>query len=252
MKATLTGTAGEDREGGVATDSAGNVYEALSAEGPVDGQPNAGAKDVVLIKYGPTGTKLWTKGFGTAGVDRAYGLQLDPQGHPVIVGYTKGNFDGAHTGNTSDDIFVTKYDPSGPRGAQERRPTVAATAPRRRVGGRLDLRHGLHEGRSRRPANLGDKDVTTSPPQAAHRVNRAVRNAGRGQRAWRSPSAAAPSVGGMARHDQAPLRARRQAASTASRPFHHGRRGLDKQIGTKPTSRSGASPPTVRQCHGRV
>jgi enterochelin esterase-like enzyme len=115
MKATLTGTAGEDREGGVATDSAGNVYEALAAEGPVDGQVNAGAKDVVLIKYGPTGTKLWTREFGTPGVDRAYGLQLDPQGHPVIVGYTKGNFDGAHAGNISDDVFVTKYDPAGNR-----------------------------------------------------------------------------------------------------------------------------------------
>ena len=50
MKAKLVGTAGEDREGGVAADAAGNVYEALSAEGTVDGQPNAGAKDVVLIK----------------------------------------------------------------------------------------------------------------------------------------------------------------------------------------------------------
>ncbi len=44
MKATLTGTPGEDREGGVATDAAGNVYEALSAEGPVDGQANAGRR----------------------------------------------------------------------------------------------------------------------------------------------------------------------------------------------------------------
>ncbi|MGZ4388947.1 MAG: alpha/beta hydrolase, partial [Gaiellaceae bacterium] len=70
MKATLTGTAGADREGGVAVDSAGNVYEALAAEGSVDGQPYAGAKDVVLVKYGPTGVKLWTREFGTAGTDR--------------------------------------------------------------------------------------------------------------------------------------------------------------------------------------
>ena len=80
MKATLTGTPGEDREGGVAIDAAGNVYEALAAEGPVDGQANAGAKDVVLIKYGPTGTKLWTKEFGTAGVDRAVRPAARPAG----------------------------------------------------------------------------------------------------------------------------------------------------------------------------
>ena len=115
MKATLTGTPGEDREGGVAVDSSGNVYEALAAEGPVDGQPNAGGKDVVLIKYAPTGAKLWTREFGTSGVDRAYGLALDPQGHPVLTGYTKGNLDGNHAGNTSDDVFVAKFDPSGTR-----------------------------------------------------------------------------------------------------------------------------------------
>jgi pimeloyl-ACP methyl ester carboxylesterase len=115
MKGTLVGTPGEDREGGVAVDSAGNVYEAFAAEGSVDGQPYAGAKDVVLIKYGPTGTKLWTRQFGTPGTDRAYGLQLDPQGHPVIVGYTKGNLDGSHVGNATDDVFVAKYDPSGTR-----------------------------------------------------------------------------------------------------------------------------------------
>jgi enterochelin esterase-like enzyme len=115
MKASLIGTAGEDREGGVAVDSAGNVYEALAAEGSVDGQSYAGAKDVVLVKYGPTGTKLWTREFGTGGTDRAYGLQLDPQGHPVVVGYTKGDLDGGHAGNTSDDLFAAKYDPNGTR-----------------------------------------------------------------------------------------------------------------------------------------
>ena len=113
MKATLTGGPNEDREGGVAVDADGNVYEALAATGTIDGQASAGLQDVFLIKYGPTGTKLWTKVFGTAGTDRAYGLQLDPAGHPVIVGYTKGNLDGAHAGNTSDDVFVMKVAPNG-------------------------------------------------------------------------------------------------------------------------------------------
>src|SRR4029078_6031728 len=108
MKAKLVGTPGEDREGGVATDAAGNVYEALSAEGPVDGQSNAGAKDIVLIKYGPTGNRLWTKEYGTTGVDRPYGLQLDPQGHPVLVGYTKGDLDGNHAGNESRALVTRK------------------------------------------------------------------------------------------------------------------------------------------------
>ena len=42
MKATLTGTAQEERAGGVATDAAGNVYQALAAGGSVNGQPLRG------------------------------------------------------------------------------------------------------------------------------------------------------------------------------------------------------------------
>jgi enterochelin esterase-like enzyme len=160
MKATLTGTAGEDREGGVATDASGNVYEALSAEGSVDGQPNAGAKDVVLIKYGPTGTKLWTREVGTPGVDRAYGLQLDPQGHPVVVGYTKGNFDGNHAGNTSDDVFVTKYDPSGNR---EWATQVGTAAADRGYGLAIDSTGSIYVGGYTKGdlggTNTGDKDI---------------------------------------------------------------------------------------------
>jgi enterochelin esterase-like enzyme len=160
MKATLTGTAGEDREGGVAVDSAGNVYEALAAEGPVDDEANAGLKDVVLIKYGPTGTKLWTKEFGTSGVDRAYGLQLDPQGHPVVVGYTKGNLDGNHAGNTSDDVFVAKYHPEG---AREWVAQVGTSAADRGYGVAIDTAGSIYVAGytkgSLAGTNAGDKDV---------------------------------------------------------------------------------------------
>jgi enterochelin esterase-like enzyme len=160
MKATLTGTAAEDREGGVAVDASGNVYEALSAGGPVDGQSNAGGKDVVLIKYDPAGSKLWSKEFGTSGTDRAYGLQLDPQGHPVIVGYTTGNFDGAHAGNTSDDLFVTKYDPSGNR---EWATQIGTTAADRGYGLAVDAAGSIYAGGYTKGAlggaNVGDKDV---------------------------------------------------------------------------------------------
>ena len=55
MKATLIGTAQEERAGGVATDAAGNVYQALAAGGSVAGQPYAGDKDLVLVKDSPDG-----------------------------------------------------------------------------------------------------------------------------------------------------------------------------------------------------
>ena len=87
MKAALSGTAGEDRAGGIAVDQAGNRYEAIAAEGPIDGQPYAGGKDIALTKYGPDGAKLWSREFGTSGTERAYGVALDPQGRPVVTGY---------------------------------------------------------------------------------------------------------------------------------------------------------------------
>jgi enterochelin esterase-like enzyme len=115
MKATLTGTAQEERAGGVATDAAGNVYQALAAGGSVAGQPYAGDKDLVLIKDSPSGTRLWTRQLGTARLERAYGVVVDPAGDVVVTGYTNGDLDGGHAANTTDDAFVVKFDPDGNR-----------------------------------------------------------------------------------------------------------------------------------------
>lgn len=115
MKATLIGTAQEERAGGVATDTAGNVYQAIAAGGSVAGQAYAGDKDIVLVKDSPTGARLWTRELGTAGLERAYGVAIDPTGDVVVTGYTKGDFDGSHAGNTTDDVFVVKFDSDGNR-----------------------------------------------------------------------------------------------------------------------------------------
>ena len=113
MKATVTGTAGEDRAGGIATDASGNVYQAAAVEGSLDGSPYAGGKDVALTKYAPDGTREWTRSIGTSGTERAYGVAIDSQGRVVVTGYTTGNLDGAHAGNTTDDAFAVQYDAAG-------------------------------------------------------------------------------------------------------------------------------------------
>ncbi len=115
MKATLTGTAQEERAGGVAVDGTGNVYQAIAAGGSVGGQPYAGDKDLVLVKDSPTGTRLWTRELGTPRLERAYGVAIDPAGDVVVTGYTNGDLDGGHAANTTDDVFVVKYDPDGNR-----------------------------------------------------------------------------------------------------------------------------------------
>ena len=116
MKAKLTGTAQEERAGGVATDAAGNVYQALAAGGSVSGQPFAGDKDLVLDQASPNGTTLWTRELGTAGLERAYGVAIDPAGrrrrHRV---HERAISTAAHAANTTDDVFVVKYDPDGNR-----------------------------------------------------------------------------------------------------------------------------------------
>ncbi|MBA2298149.1 MAG: SBBP repeat-containing protein [Actinobacteria bacterium] len=115
LKATLIGTAQEERAGGVAVDSTGNVYQAVAAGGSVAGQPYVGDKDLVLVKDSPSGTRLWTRELGTARLERAYGVAIDPAGDIVVTGYTNGDLDGSHPGNTTDDVFVVKFDPAGNR-----------------------------------------------------------------------------------------------------------------------------------------
>ncbi|MFG1817230.1 alpha/beta hydrolase-fold protein [Kribbella sp. NPDC049174] len=113
MKAIVTGTAGEDRAGGIATDASGNVYQAAAVEGSLGGAPYAGGKDVALTKYAPDGTREWTRSIGTSGTERAYGVAVDSQERVVVTGYTTGNLDGAHAGNTTDDAFAVQYDAAG-------------------------------------------------------------------------------------------------------------------------------------------
>lgn len=152
MQAALSGTPGEDRAGGVAVDGAGNSYEAIAAEGAVEGQPYAGGKDVALTKYGPDGARLWTREFGTPGTERAYGVVLDAQERPTVVGYS--------TGGGSDDVFVAQYDVQGNQrwltklgtAAADRGYAVAAGADGSiYVGGYTKGELG--------GANAGDKDV---------------------------------------------------------------------------------------------
>ena len=261
MKASLVGTAGEEREGGVAVDAAGNVYEALAAEGSVDGQPYAAAKDVVLIKYDPAGTKLWTREFGTAGVDRAYGLALDPSGHPVVAGYTKGDLDGAHAGNTSDDMFVAKYDPSGTR--EWVRQVGLSTVADRAYGVAVDGDGSVYAAGYTKGAlagtYVGDKDVVL------------VKLDGSGAPVWMRQFGAVGEDKAMAvvgegrrrlgrRHDRRhrrhrPYPGRRRAASTPSSPAttRAGRRSGRGSSARPPRTRRGASrqtPPGTRPSPG--
>ena len=106
------GTAGMDIARDVAVDGSGNAYVTGWTEGSLDGNINAGVEDLFLVKYDPSGTKLWTKQLGTSNIDQAYGVAVDGSGNAYVTGDTSGGLDG-NTSAGGADLFLVKYDPSG-------------------------------------------------------------------------------------------------------------------------------------------
>jgi len=101
-----------DYANGVATDSSGNVYVTGGTKGGLDGNTSAGDTDLFVIKYNSSGTKQWTKQFGTDRIDEAIGVATDSSGNVYVVGGTKGNLNGiSNSGRT--DAFVIKFNSSG-------------------------------------------------------------------------------------------------------------------------------------------
>jgi hypothetical protein len=102
----------------VATDTAGNVYLAGATTGNLAGTGNAGEADAFLVKYNSVGVVQYTRQFGTAFLDSAFGVAVAPDGAVYLTGATFGDLDGhANTdpSHTSPDGFVAKFDRNGVR-----------------------------------------------------------------------------------------------------------------------------------------
>ena len=106
------GTSSSDAANGVATDSSGNVYVAGYTGGGLDGNSNAGASDLFVVKYNSSGNKLWTKQLGTRSFENSLGITTDTSGNVYVAGYTLEALDGNSFAG-SDDLFVVKYNSSG-------------------------------------------------------------------------------------------------------------------------------------------
>ncbi|MDD5272447.1 MAG: SBBP repeat-containing protein, partial [Methylovulum sp.] len=94
----------------LAADSAGNVYLTGITRGNLVGE-NQGSDDVFLRKYGPDGTALWTRQFGTASSDYGNDLTVDSAGNIYVAGSSMGSLNSTNRG--SYDAFVRKYTTSG-------------------------------------------------------------------------------------------------------------------------------------------
>ncbi len=106
------GTDSNDLARGVATDSSGNIYATGLTYGSLDGNTNAGTKDIFLVKYNTSGVKQWTRQMGTASEDTGFNVTTDSSGNIYITGDTKGGLDG-NINAGAKDVFLIKYNSSG-------------------------------------------------------------------------------------------------------------------------------------------
>jgi uncharacterized protein (DUF2147 family) len=96
----------------VAVDGSDNIYVTGSAGGNIDGQTALGGDDVFLTKFNSSGTKQWTKLFGTSDLDRAYGITIDNSSNIYLTGVTLGSLGGG-TNLGQGDVFLMQCDSAG-------------------------------------------------------------------------------------------------------------------------------------------
>ena len=104
------GTPADDTAWASATDG-GSLYVFGATGGTLPGQASAGATDLFLRRYTATGSEVWTRQFGTSGIEWSYGLAVHSSG-VYVAGWTYGALPG-QTNAGQQDVFLRKYDGSG-------------------------------------------------------------------------------------------------------------------------------------------
>jgi hypothetical protein len=114
------GGAGYDQGSSVALDATGNVYVTGNFEGAVDfgtgSLQSAGARDVFVASFTPSGTPRWSKRFGGTGDDYASSVAVDGSGNVYVTGRFEGAVDfgtGSLQSAGAGDVFVASFTPSG-------------------------------------------------------------------------------------------------------------------------------------------
>ncbi|MGH2829382.1 MAG: SBBP repeat-containing protein, partial [Actinomycetota bacterium] len=102
------GTASSDYASGVAADGSGNVYVAGTTGDTLPGQTSSGDYDVYLRRYDASGNGVWTRQFGSASYDAAFGVAVDGLGNVSVAGLTLGALPG-QTSSGDADAFALKW-----------------------------------------------------------------------------------------------------------------------------------------------
>jgi len=127
--ANRIGGTGADGAAFNAFDSEGNIVVAGYFNGTVDFDPGERVETLTAIvssemfiaKFAPTGNYVWAKRIGGTGADRGLNIAVDSSGNIYSTGKFTGTVDfnpGGQAGvltsdSNSDDVFISKYTPSG-------------------------------------------------------------------------------------------------------------------------------------------
>jgi uncharacterized delta-60 repeat protein len=104
------GTNNYDGGEGIMIDSNNNIYVTGCTKGDINGT-NLEYCDIILSKYTPDGTIIWTKQWGTDQIDFGKDIAIDSNNNIYVTGRTDGSMDGTNLGN--HDPFLTKYTNDG-------------------------------------------------------------------------------------------------------------------------------------------
>lgn len=104
----------------IATDDAGNVFVTGRFSGPLAVGSTTLTSindqyDTYVIKLAPSGAPLWAVSLGGSGEELSYGIAVDAQSQPTIVGYTTSTSLGGKSldGQGGRDIFVARFSSAG-------------------------------------------------------------------------------------------------------------------------------------------
>jgi hypothetical protein len=97
---------------GSAIGPTGDVFIVGSTGGALPGQKSAGEADAFIVALNAQGAELWSRQFGTPGVDDAEAIGFDATGHPFVAGRSGGSLRGS-TSSGGSDAFLAATSPTG-------------------------------------------------------------------------------------------------------------------------------------------
>lgn len=104
------GSSESDRASAASANAFG-IYVAGDVAGTLPGQSSAGSQDGFVRKYDANGHELWTRQFGSSGVDEPRGISATDSGI-YVAGLVGGTLPGEISAG-QDDAFLRKYDSDG-------------------------------------------------------------------------------------------------------------------------------------------